>query len=240
MRWLGQPIGIGLIQRYTADWERKQHKQSDPSISSETGKSIAVIGAGPAGLAAAALLKRYGHQVTIYEGLSRPGGTALYGIPDYHLPKDVLLYEIERIKGMGIEINTDVNVGKDITISQLRDGNDAILIATGSKDPVKLDTPGIDLKGICDGYQFLESVFLNGVEEYMKNPKKYDLGKEIIVIGGGDTALDCARTALRLTNGNVTIVYRRTENDMPADPIMLEEAKEEGVKFKFLGSAQVI
>ena len=156
--------------------------------------------------------------------------------PDYHLPKDVLLYEIERIKGMGIEINTDVNVGKDITLSQLRDGNDAILIATGSKDPLKLDTPGIDLKGIFDGYQFLESVFLNGVEEYMKNPNKYDLGKEIIVIGGGDSALDCARTALRLTNGNVTIVYRRTENEMPADPIMLEEAKEEGVKFRFLSA----
>jgi glutamate synthase (NADPH/NADH) small chain len=160
----------------------------------------------------------------------------LYGIPDYHLPKHVLLYEIERIKGMGIEINTDVNVGKDITISQLRDGNDAILIATGSKDPLKLDTPGIDLKGIFDGYQFLESVFLNGVEKYMKNPNKFDLGKEIIVIGGGDTALDCARTALRLTNGNVTIVYRRTENELPADPIMLEEAKEEGVKFRFLAA----
>jgi glutamate synthase (NADPH) small chain len=239
LRWLGQPIGIGLIQRYTADWERMQHKKSDPSMSSETGKSIAVIGAGPAGLAAAALLKRYGHHVTIYEGSSRPGGTALYGIPDYHLPKDVLFYEIERIKGMGIEINTDVNVGKDITISQLRDGNDAILVATGSKDPLKLDTPGIDLKGIFDGYQFLESVFLNGVEEYMKNPNKCDLGKEIIVIGGGDTALDCARTALRLTNGNVTIVYRRTENEMPADPIMLEEAKEEGVKFRFLAAPKL-
>ena len=236
LRWVGQPIGIGLIQRYAADWERKQHKQSDPSISPETGKSIVVIGAGPAGLAAAELLKRYGHHVTIYEELARPGGTALYGIPDYHLPKDVLLYEIERIKEMGIEVRTDVNVGKDITITQLRDGNDAILIATGSKDPVKLDTPGIDLDGIYDGYQFLESVFVNGVEEYIKNPGKYDLGKEIIVIGGGDTALDCARTALRLTNGNVTIVYRRTENDMPADPIMLEEAKEEGVKFKFLAA----
>jgi glutamate synthase (NADPH/NADH) small chain len=99
LRWLGQPIGIGLIQRYAADWERMQQKKSEPSMLSETGKTIAVIGAGPAGLAAAALLKRYGHHVTIYEGLSRPGGTALYGIPDYHLPKDVLLYEIDRIKG---------------------------------------------------------------------------------------------------------------------------------------------
>lgn len=244
LRWSGQPIGIGLIQRYVADWERRQQqqqqqKQSDASILPDTGKKVAVIGAGPGGLAAAELLRRYGHHVTIYEELSTPGGTAWYGIPDYHLPKDVLLYEVERIKGMGVEIKTGLKVGKDIMLSQLTYGNDAVLIATGSKDTVKLDTPGIDLNGIYDGYQFLETVFVNGVENYMKNnPNKHHLGEEVIVIGGGDTALDCARTALRLTKGNVTIVYRRTENDMPADPIMLEEAKEEGVKLKFLAEPQ--
>jgi glutamate synthase (NADPH/NADH) small chain len=252
LRWSGQPIGIGLIQRYVADWERKQveqkHKEqqkqgqkSEPSIASDTGKTVAVIGAGPAGLAAAELLRRYGHYVIVYEELTTPGGTAWYGIPDYHLPKDVLLYEVEKIKEMGVEIKTDVKIGKDITLSQLMNENDAILIATGSKDTVKLDTPGIDLKGIYDGYQFLKDVFGNGVNDYINdnndksNSKKYyDLGKEIIVVGGGDSSLDCARTALRLTKGNVTIVYRRTENDMPADPIMLQEAKEEGVKFRFL------
>ena len=236
LRWSGQPIGIGLIQRYVADWENRQQKQPDPSVSSETGKKVAVIGAGPGGLAAAELLKRYGHRVTIYEELSTPGGTAWYGIPDYHLPKDVLLYEVDRIKGMGVEIKTGVKVGKDITLSQLSDENNAILIATGSKDTVKLDTPGVNLKGIYDGYQFLETVFVNGIDSYMNNnnSNRYDLGKEVIIIGGGDTALDCARTALRLTGGNVVIAYRRTENDMPADPIMLEEAKEEGVKFRFL------
>ena len=243
LRWSGQPIGIGLIQRYVADWERRQQqqqqKQSDPSILPDTGKKVAVIGAGPGGLAAAELLRRYGHHVTVYEELSTPGGTAWYGIPDYHLPKDVLLYEVERIKGMGVEIKTGLKVGKDIMLSQLTYGNDAVLIATGSKDTVKLDTPGIDLNGIYDGYQFLETVFVNGVENYMRNnPNKHHLGEEVIVIGGGDTALDCARAALRLTKGNVTIVYRRTENDMPADPIMLEEAKEEGVKFKFLSEPQ--
>jgi glutamate synthase (NADPH) small chain len=254
LRWSGQPIGIGLIQRYVADWERKQQgkekqqeqqqkqqeQKLEPSIASDTGKTVAVIGAGPAGLAAAELLRRYGHHVIVYEELTTPGGTAWYGIPDYHLPKDVLLYEVEKIKEMGIEIRTDIKVGKDVTLSRLMNENDAILIATGSKDTVKLDTPGIDLEGIYDGYQFLKDVFSNGVNDYMNaynksNSKKYyDLGKEIIVVGGGDSALDCARTALRLTKGNVTIVYRRTENDMPADPIMLQEAKEEGVKFRFL------
>ena len=247
LRWSGQPIGIGLIQRYVADWERKQEKQKqqeqqkqeqklEPSIASDTGKTVAVIGAGPAGLASADLLRGYGHHVIIYEELTTPGGTAWYGIPDYHLPKDVLLYEIEKIKEIGVEIKTDVKVGKDITLSQLMSENDAILITTGSKDTVKLDTPGIDLKGIYDGYQFLKDVFGNGVNDYMNanSNKYYDLGKEIIVVGAGDSALDCARTALRLTQGNVTIVYRRTENDMPADPIMLQEAKEEGVKFRFL------
>ncbi len=236
LKWSGQPIGIGLIQRYIADWEKK-HRQPNPPTAADTGKRIAVIGGGPAGIAAADLLRRYGHQVIVYEALTTPGGTAWYGIPDYHLPKDVLLHEIEKVKEMGVEIKTGAMIGKDINLSQLLDENNAVLITTGSgsKDAKKLDVPGSNLKGVVNGYEFLENVFVNGVDNYIKNPK-YDLGKDIIVIGGGDSALDCARTALRLTNGkgNVTIAYRRTENDMPADPIMIQEAKEEGVKFKFL------
>ena len=234
LKWSGQPIGIGLIQRYIADWERK-NKQPLPTIAADTGKKVAVIGGGPSGIAGADLLKRYGHHVVIYEALPSPGGTAWYGIPDYHLPKDVLLHEIEKVKEMGVEIKTNVMIGKDICLSQLLDENDAILITTGPKDPQRLDIPGSDLQGVIDGYEFLENVFVNGVNSYLKNPK-YDLGNDIIVVGGGDTALDCARTALRLTQGqgNVTIAYRRAEEDMPADPIMIEEAKEEGVKFRFL------
>jgi glutamate synthase (NADPH) small chain len=234
LKWSGQPIGIGLIQRYVADWERK-NKQPPPSMGKDTGKKVVVIGAGPAGVAAADLLKRYGHHVVIYEALPMPGGTAWYGIPDYHLPKDVLLHEIEKVKEMGVEIKTSIMIGKDIALPELLDENDAVLITTGSKDIQKLDVPGSDLQGVINGYEFLENVFVNGVDNYLKNPK-YNLGNDIVVVGGGDTALDCARTALRLSNaqGNVTIAYRRAEEDMPADPIMIEEAKEEGVKFRFL------
>jgi glutamate synthase (NADPH/NADH) small chain len=234
LKWSGQPIGIGLIQRYVADWERK-NKQPPPSMKEDTGKKVAIVGAGPAGVAAADLLRRYGHKVIVYEDLPMPGGTAWYGIPDYHLPKDVLLHEIEKVKEMGVEIKTNVMIGKDVVLYALLDENNAVLITTGSKDVQSLDVPGADLEGVINGYEFLESVFVNGVDNYLKNPK-YDLGTEIIVVGGGDSALDCARTVLRLTKGqgNVIIAYRRAEEDMPADPIMLEEAKEEGVKFRFL------
>ena len=236
LKWSGQPIGIGLIQRYVADWERKHRQDQVPiSIAQDTGKKVAVIGAGPAGLAGAALLRRYGHQVTIYEASSKAGGTAWYGVPDYHLPKDVLLDEIENIKKMGVDIRTNTIVGKDLSLSQLLKDNDAILITTGSKDTVNLDNPGSDLKGVLSGYDFLASVYMEGVDNYLKNPK-YDLGAEIVVIGGGDTSLDCARTALRLTKGkgNVTVLCKQPETELHVDPIMLEEAKEEGVKFRFL------
>ncbi len=233
MRWGGEPISIGMIQGFVSDWEQNEARQPDPALEKETGKRVSIVGGGPAGLAAAELLRRYGHSVTIYEESDSVGGTAWYGIPDYHLPKNVLLYEIERIKGEGVEIQTGVKVGRDISLSQLLSESDAVLITTGSKDVNKLDTPGIGLKGVFDGYQFLEEVFVNGVESYLKNPK-FDLGKEIIIIGAGDTALDDARTAKRLSKGNVTICYRRTESEMHSDPVILDEAKEEGIGFKFL------
>ncbi|MDG6995738.1 MAG: NAD(P)-dependent oxidoreductase [Nitrososphaerota archaeon] len=234
MRWDGQPISIGMIQRFVSDWEQDEKRQPDRARAADTGKHVAIVGAGPSGVAAAELLSRYGHSVVVYEESESPGGTAWYGIPDYHLPKDVLLYEIRRVTSNGVTLKTGIKVGQDVMITHLlSDGADAVLIATGSKDVTKLETPGIDLQGVIDGYEFLEDVFTNEVSNYAKSPK-YDLGSDILVIGGGDSALDCARTALRLTNGNVTLVYRRTENEMPADPIMVDEAKEEGVQFKFL------
>jgi glutamate synthase (NADPH/NADH) small chain len=236
MQWGGQAISIGMIQRFVSDWEKDEGKMSDPVKDAESGKHVSIVGGGPAGLAAASLLRRYGHKVTIYEELPFAGGTAWYGIPDYHLPKDVLQYEIERIKGLGVEVKTGVRVGREVMLNDLlSQGSDAVLVATGSKDVNKLNTPGIDLGGVYDGYRFLEDVFVNGVDEYLKNPK-YDLGEDILIIGAGDTALDDARVAKRLSGGNVTIVYRRTEKDAPSDPIMVEEAMEEGIQFKYLAN----
>jgi glutamate synthase (NADPH) small chain len=231
----GDPVSIGMIQRFVSDWEQNLSKQPDPPSKEDTGRRITIVGAGPAGLAAAELLRRYGHNVTILEELSFAGGTAWYGIPDYHLPKDVLQYEIKRIENQGVVIKTGVKVEKDISLAELVASSDAVLIATGSKDVVKVDLPGRDSEGIFDAYQFLEDVFSNGVSHYIEHPS-YELGKEILVIGGGDSALDAARTALRLSQGTVTIVYRRTEAEMPADPFIISEAKEEKIQFKFLSS----
>lgn len=233
MRWDGQPISIGMVQRFVADWEQEDARQPDPASEAKTGKRVSVVGAGPAGLAAAELLLRYGHDVTVYEEAQHLGGTAWYGIPDYHLPKGVLTYEAERIVGQGGVVRQGIKVGRDIALTALLSESDAVLVAAGSRDVRKLDTPGVATAGVRDGYGFLEEVYGDGLDAYRKSHSG-DLGKEIMVVGGGDSALDCARTALRLTGGHVVVVYRRNEKEMPADPIMVQEAKEEGVEFRFL------
>jgi glutamate synthase (NADPH/NADH) small chain len=235
MKWAGQPISIGMIQTYVSDRTRRKNDEPYlPKVEADTGKRVAVIGGGPSGLAGAELLRRFGHKVKIFEQFDKLGGTARYGIPDYHLPKAVADEEIDLVLKMGVEVQTNVRVGDKISLHDLFDeGFAAVLVTTGPADVRKFEAPGADLEGIYDAYTFLRDVYLKGVDNYLNNPKYEVDGEEVLVVGGGDTALDAARTAIRLKAKSVTMMYRRSEKELPADPILVEEGVEEGLQLSF-------
>ncbi len=231
----GEPVSIGMLQRFVADWGREHGEYGNLKVEEKTGRRVAIIGGGPAGLAAADLLARYGHSVTIFEANRKLGGTAMYGIPNFHLPKDVLEYEIERLKEMGVETRSNVKIGENISLEEIFDeGFNAILIAVGAKNVTPFKAEGMNLKGIYDAYEFL--IRLDHMEVY-KSPSKpipFKICEKVIVIGGGDTAIDAARTARRLGAREVTIMYRRSEKEMTAYRFGRELAKEEGIKIEYL------
>jgi glutamate synthase (NADPH/NADH) small chain len=231
----GDPVSIGMLQKFVADWALEHGEYEEPGISESTGKLVAIVGGGPAGLAAADLLARYGHDVTIFDAQNKLGGTAMYGIPNFHLSKDVLDFEIERLKKMGIRTRTNVKIGSKISLEEIFDeGFDAILIATGAKNITPLRAEGTDLKGIYDAYEFL--ITLDQIEHYkhMDDQIPFEIGERVLVVGGGDTAVDAARTAVRLGAKNVTMMYRRTKKEMTAYRFGREMAKEEGINIEFL------
>lgn len=231
----GDPLAIGKLERYAADWARNNGVSMDVSVHEQTGKKVAIIGSGPAGLACAGDLAKLGHEVTIFESLHMAGGVLQYGIPEFRLPKDeVVAYEVDNVKKLGIKIETDVLIGQSVTISELMDeeGFDAVFIASGAGLPRFMDIPGENLNGVYSANEFLtRSNLMHAFDP------AYDTdvcrGKNVIVVGGGNVAMDAARTVMRL-GGQSRIVYRRGENELPARKEEVQHAKEEGVIFNLL------
>jgi formate dehydrogenase (NADP+) beta subunit len=222
-----EPVNINHLKRFAADYELFSDKHIVPPMSPESGKNVAIIGGGPAGLSAAYYLRRMGHGVTIYEGMPQLGGMLRYGIPEYRLPKRTLDWEIEGITNLGVDVHTNTFLGKDVSFQTLREkGHDAIFIATGAWESRKMQVEGEDdLDGVVSGTIFLADRGLN---------KETPIGKKVVVIGGGNTAMDAARTSWRLGAEEVTLLYRRSRAEMPANDIEVEEAEKEGIKFQFL------
>ncbi|MDD2666321.1 MAG: NADPH-dependent glutamate synthase [Methanocellales archaeon] len=229
----GEPVAIGKLERFVADYER----QKGFGISNKpkpTGKKVAVVGSGPAGITVSADLAKLGHDVTLFEALHAPGGVLIYGIPEFRLPKEIVRAEIDYIKKFGVSIKTDVVIGKTISVDELLEEFDAVFIGSGAGLPRWMDIPGEDLCGVYSANEFLTRINLMGAYLFPEYDTPIREGKKVAVVGGGNVAMDSARAALRLGADEVFILYRRTEKEMTARQEEIEHAREEGIKFKFL------
>ncbi len=241
-----QPVAVGRLERFIGDQaldiiEEKTNSKESTNLETNNDKNtndkIAVAGAGPAGLTAAADLAKEGFQVTLFEALHETGGVLRYGIPEFRLPKSIVDKEVEEIKKLGVDVQLNVIIGKTITIDELFDeGYKAIFIGTGAGLPKFLNIPGKNLNGVYSANEFLTRVNLMKGYKYPEYDTPVKIGKKVAVIGGGNVAMDSARTALRLGAEEVSIVYRRSEDELPARNEEIEHAKEEGITFRLLNN----
>jgi glutamate synthase (NADPH/NADH) small chain len=232
------PLAIGYLERFIADWEAETDSLGIPEIAPPTGKKVAIVGSGPAALSCAGDLIQKGHQVHVFEALHELGGVLVYGIPEFRLPKDIVRREVNNMRKMGVVFETNVVVGKTVTIDQLmnEEGFHAIFVATGAGLPQFLGVPGEHLNGVYSANEFLTRVNLMRAYDFPNYDEPvYDCkGRDVIVFGGGNTAMDGVRTAKRLGAKSATILYRRTESEMPARKEEVHHAKDEGVMFEML------
>jgi len=234
---VGEPVSIGRLERWLADWERDRGKVKAEKNAKPTSKKVAVIGAGPAGLTVAADLVKRGHQVVIFEALHLPGGVLVYGIPEFRLPKSIVQAEVDYITKLGADLKLGYLIGRIHTIPEmLKTGFDAVFIGTGAGLPAFMNVPGENLGGIYSANEFLIRVNLMKSYAFPITDTPIRIGKHVVVIGGGNVAMDSARSALRLGAEEVCIVYRRSREELPAREEEIENAEEEGIVCKFLAA----
>jgi glutamate synthase (NADPH/NADH) small chain len=230
----GLPVGVGYLERYVADWAR-EHRDQLPQVKPRpTGRRVAIVGSGPAGLTAAGQLARRGHDVTIYEALHKPGGVLVYGIPEFRLPKKIVAQEVERLQEAGVKIECNVVIGRTYTIPELQQQFDAIFIANGAGLPVFMNVPGENLKGVYSANEYLTRINLMAAYQFPQSDTPVLNGQRVAVVGGGNVAMDAVRTAKRLGAAEAMIVYRRTHDELPARAEEVHHAEQEGVHFEFL------
>jgi len=231
----GEPVAIGRLERFVADYERSHGEVAIPEIAASTGKKIAIVGSGPAGLTVAGDLIKLGHEVTIFEALHKPGGVLVYGIPEFRLPKAIVQSEVDYLIRMGVKVETSNVIGRVATVDELfEEGYDAIFLGTGAGAPSFMKIPGENLNGVYSANEYLTRSNLMKAYRFPEYDTPIVRGKNVAVIGGGNVAMDSARTALRLGADNVYLVYRRSRKEMPARVEEVHHAEEEGVQLNLL------
>ncbi len=228
----GEPVSIGRLERFAAD--SMLGSDELPPVEAPTGKKVGVIGAGPAGLTVAGELVKKGHQVTVYDALHKPGGVMLYGIPEFRLPNRIVDQEVDNLRRLGVKFVMNTLVGRSMTLEDLRQENDALFMGTGAGLPKMMGIPGEEYKGVYTANEFLTRINLMRADLFPEYGTPVTIGKNVIIVGAGNTAMDAARAARRMGAEHVTVVYRRTVNESTARKEELEHAMEEGVEFKFL------